>query len=653
MTTRSLKLAKNLSLPVDAVTQTIAILAKRRAGKSYTMRRLAEQLFDAGQQIVLVDPKGDQWGIRSAADGKAPGLPITILGGERGDVPLEASAGEVVAKLVVEERVSVVLDLSLFRKHEVATFMTTFLENLYRLKAREQYRTPMMLVMDEADAIAPQKPQKGEERMLGAAEDIVRRGGQRGIGCVLVTQRSAVLNKNVLTQAQMLIALRTIAPQDLAAMNAWIDVHGTEEQKRLLMESLPSLPVGDAWFWSPGWPTTEGIFRRVHVLPIETFDSGATPKAGEKRVEPKRPADVDLEALKRQMAATIEKAKADDPRELRRQLAAARTELAKKDKVLAEVDVRTKRIDHKLAAKAHRTEESAIRKTNVELKTELSKHRRALEQAMKILVKVKAVDFAIDTDEGRTALEQAVAAAVKQVTGSIEKRVTSLATRVEGFKKDAAAAEKAITALLDEKIDLTVTVQKREPFQVAADTTRQRHTPAARPRREPVARPDGFVVTAPMQRILNALAWIESMRLPNPRKEKLAFLADASPTSSSFVNNLGALRTAGLIDYPAPGVVALTDSGRSEAHEVDGTPTSSAELQDAICAKLPNPQARIIRELIKVYPDPLDKPTLAERAEVSATSSSYVNNLGNLRSLGLIDYPQKGLVVAAPTLFLE
>jgi hypothetical protein len=55
-----LKLAGNLKLPVDVVTQTIAILAKRRAGKSYTMRRLTEQLFNAGQQIVLVDPKGDR-----------------------------------------------------------------------------------------------------------------------------------------------------------------------------------------------------------------------------------------------------------------------------------------------------------------------------------------------------------------------------------------------------------------------------------------------------------------------------------------------------------------------------------------------------------------------------------------------------------------
>lgn len=326
----ALRLAPDLVLPVDAVTQTIAVLAKRRAGKSYLARRFAEQLHHTHQQVVILDPKGDWWGIRSAADGKRPGLPIVILGGERGDVPLEPGAGEVVAKLVVEERVSVLIDLSLLRKHEVATFAAIFLETLYRLKAREVYRTPMMLIIDEADAIAPQRPEANEARMLGAAEDIVRRGGQRGIGCTVVTQRSAVLNKNVLTQAQMMVALRTIAPQDLAAMNAWIDVHGTREQRDTLMESLPSLPQGDAWFWSPGWPTDAGIFQRAHVLPIETFDSGATPKPGEKRVEPKNLADVDLVALQRQMAATIERAKADDPKELRREITDLRRQLAAK-----------------------------------------------------------------------------------------------------------------------------------------------------------------------------------------------------------------------------------------------------------------------------------------------------------------------------------
>lgn len=329
-----LKISKEISLPLDVVTQTIAILAKRRAGKSYTMRRLAEQLLEAGEQIILIDPKGDQWGIRSSADGKSPGFPIIILGGEHGDAPLEVNSGEVVAKLVVQERVSVLIDLSTFRKHEIATFMAIFLENIYRLKAQERFRTPVMLIIDEADAIAPQKPQKGEERMLGAAEDIVRRGGQRGIGCALITQRSAVLNKNVLTQAQMLIVLRTIAPQDLAAMKAWIDVHGTLEQGKMLMDSLPSLPIGDAWFWSPGWPTAEGIFARSHILPITTFDSAATPKPGERKITPKNLADVDMESLKKQMAATIEKAKNDDPKLLKKRIIELENELKKTPSVL-------------------------------------------------------------------------------------------------------------------------------------------------------------------------------------------------------------------------------------------------------------------------------------------------------------------------------
>lgn len=168
----ALRIARHISLPIETVTQTIAVIAKRRVGKSYLARKLAEQLHHARQQIVIVDPKGDHWGIRSGADGKSPGLPIVIIGGEHGDVPLETGGGELVAKLVVEERVSALLDLSLLRKHEIATFMTAFLETLYRMKAHERYRTPLMLIVDEADAIMPQKPQPNEARMLGAGEDL-------------------------------------------------------------------------------------------------------------------------------------------------------------------------------------------------------------------------------------------------------------------------------------------------------------------------------------------------------------------------------------------------------------------------------------------------------------------------------------------------
>jgi hypothetical protein len=44
---------------------------------------------------------------------------------------------------------------------------------------------------------------------------------------------------------------------------------------------------------------------------------------------------------------------------------------------------------------------------------------------------------------------------------------------------------------------------------------------------------------------------------------------------------------------------------------------------------------------------------LAQQARRPPTSSGYTNNLGRLRSLGLIDYPQRGQVDATPTLSLE
>jgi len=206
-----------------------------------------------------------------------------------------------------------VLDLSHFRKGEQTRFMTDFAERLYH-----KNRTPLHLVLDEADAFAPQRPLKGQERLLGAVEDLVRRGRARGIGVTLVTQRAAVLNKDVLTQAEVLVALRTIAPQDRDAIDAWIRVHGTPQEREALMASLPSLPVGTAWFWSPGWLD---VFTRVRIRRRETFDSSATPRVGVSRQEPKMLAAVDLERLRNRLSATIEKARAEDPRELRRRIA--------------------------------------------------------------------------------------------------------------------------------------------------------------------------------------------------------------------------------------------------------------------------------------------------------------------------------------------
>ncbi|GAB3988809.1 ATP-binding protein [Nocardioides marmoraquaticus] len=313
MTDQQLSIAPDLDLPLEAVTETFAILAKRGKGKTNTAVVMAEEMIGAGIPVVVLDPVGVWWGIRSSADGAGEGLPVVIFGGDHADVPLEEKAGDLIADVVVDRRMSAVIDLSSLSKSASRRFMGPFVERLYH-----RNREALHVIVDEADAFAPQRPQADGARLLGAMEDLVRRGRARGIGVTLITQRPAVLNKDVLTQAEVLVALGMTGVRDVAAIDEWVRLHADDDQARQVKASLPSLQVGDAWVWSPGWLD---VLQRVHVRARRTFDSSATPKPGEKRVTPQRLADVDLAALGEQITATVERAKADDPRELRRRIA--------------------------------------------------------------------------------------------------------------------------------------------------------------------------------------------------------------------------------------------------------------------------------------------------------------------------------------------
>jgi hypothetical protein len=310
-----LRVSSDFTLPLDLVVQQTGILARTGAGKTNTAVVIVEEVLGAGQQVVILDPPGAWWGLRSSGDGSAPGYPIVVLGGSQGDLPLEPSAGQTIADFVVDEGASVILDLSEFSGREMGTFVTAFAERLYTRKSAK--RDPMLLVIEEADEVAPQRPMPEQNRMLGAIERIVKRGRMRGIGTLVITQRSASLNKNVLSQIGTMIAMQTTAPQDIKAIDGWIERTGDQERRQQLLSEIAELPIGTAFLWSPAWLRE---FRKVHFRRRRTFDSSATPKPGQQRLAPKQVADVDLEGLRQRMADTIEKAKAEDPKELRRRI---------------------------------------------------------------------------------------------------------------------------------------------------------------------------------------------------------------------------------------------------------------------------------------------------------------------------------------------
>lgn len=331
----SLRIAKGLSLGLDAVTKTYAILAQRRKGKTYTANVMAEEMVRVGIPWVALDPTGAWWGLRAGKDGGSKGgLPVYVFGGQHGDLPLEETAGKVIADLIVDQPGHYILDVSEFpSKASQRRFATDFGDRLFRRKA--QNRDVLHIFIDEADVFVPQKIPKGHEKMVGIYEEIVRRGGIRGIGTTLISQRSAIVNKNVLEQLDALIILRIVGPRDQKAILEYVENAGDEDEVTDLKQTLKRLKLGEAWFWEPG--AEPPIFKRVQIRERRTFNSSATPDSTQKSGVVKM-AKIDLDKLRGEIESTIEKAAEEDPELLRHKIFVQKNEIDTLIEELAEAE---------------------------------------------------------------------------------------------------------------------------------------------------------------------------------------------------------------------------------------------------------------------------------------------------------------------------
>lgn len=585
----ALRISDDLELPNEAQTQTFAILAKRGVGKTYTASVMAEEMAEQNLRFVVMDPVGVWWGLRSSASGKRQGYPIRVLGGDHGDLPLEATAGSIVADLVVERNASLVLDLSGFRKGEQHRFVTDFAETLY-LKNRK----PIHLFLDEADSFAPQVPAPDERRMLGAFEDLVRRGRARGIGVTLITQRAAVLNKNVLTQIEVLVVLRTTGPHDRKAIESWVEVHGEPDEQETLLSSLASLKVGEAWFWSPGW--LKGLFKKVRVRVRRTFDSSATPDVNHEPLEAKM-AEIDLRDLREAMAETVERVKESDPKALKAEVVRLRAELARKPEV-------PKQVETQVLSSQDKRRLTHLRDSMRTCEARVAEGIRLLTTCQRVLQ---------DDTVRLSKIEQAVLHPPHVATFPAPVAPKATAPRPSG-------------------------------------TTRRRATDGAYEAARGPA--DASVLLPGRRKILDALAFLASINVFEPSKKMLALFCRKSPKSGGYNNDLGKLRSGGFIDYPVEGHVSLTDAGRKEA-DASKAPQTLAALHAEVQSVVKGARWKIVSALIEVYPRALSKEELAEKIGKSAGSGGFNNDLGKLRSAGVIEYPESGTVRADDALFPE
>jgi uncharacterized protein len=234
-------------LPTAALDDRIAIVGTAGSGKTYTAKGFVERLLDTGARVTIVDPLGVWWGLRAGAAGEG-GYPVIVFGGRHADVPITANGGAALGQLIAKQALASVVDLSELGSNAVRRqFMAAFAEAIY--EANEE---PLHLVFDEADLWAPQRPIKGWEGLLGHIEEIVRRGRVRGFIPWLITQRPAVIHKDVLSQADILITMKLTSSQDREAIGAWIAGQADRQEGRRILAELPRLRQGEGYLWAPG-----------------------------------------------------------------------------------------------------------------------------------------------------------------------------------------------------------------------------------------------------------------------------------------------------------------------------------------------------------------------------------------------------------------
>lgn len=188
------------------------ITAVSRYGKSWVCRRITEQLVGKAG-IVIIDPEGEYASLREK-------FPFLIIGK---DLPVQVETAEFIAETVLNEDLSVIIDLSLVDDETGKEFVSKFVSHFMFLETK--LRKPYLFIVEEADEFAPER---GIAKAISvkAFRNLAKKGGKRGVGLIVVTHRSAWVTKGVLSQCTSLKVIGRVEwNSDLDVLQDFLQIH--------------------------------------------------------------------------------------------------------------------------------------------------------------------------------------------------------------------------------------------------------------------------------------------------------------------------------------------------------------------------------------------------------------------------------------------
>lgn len=551
---------------------------------------------------------GKSWAVRRLLEQTASAVPAIVIdiegdfhtlrekhdfvlaGRSGGDCPAHPNAAAALAKKLRQLGVSAIVDISDLERRERFAFARLFLEAL--IEAPREHWRPTLVVVDEAQTFCPES---GSVESTNAVIDLATRGRKRGLGAVFATQRLSLFAKGAAAECNNVMVGRTILDVD---QKRAADVLGLSTREDRI--ALRALKAGSFHVFGPAFGV-RGV-EIVRVGSVATSHPKVGARAAKLTAAPERVKKVlgELDAIPKEVQR-----EADD-------LAAAKKRIGELTRELAGVKGVAPAPSFS-NADFDRMSKTALARVSGDRAATLDMLRSNLAA---IGEELEAKMLAMFATFGRALVAQ---------IGWVGD---------DASPKEFAAAKAAVDAAGGTLLG-------------GRDANGRDYGPEG-----PKLHGDASV-TRPMQRIIDAIAWLDSSGVPMPRSRKqVAAIAGYSPRSSSYANTVSACSTAGLLTYPGDGNLALTEKGLARTTAMDPA-RSAKEIQARVDRVLTGPLRRLLAPLLAAYPDAMTRERLAVASGASWTSSSFSNNVSALSTLGAITYPAKGCVRAADWLFLR
>ena len=241
----------------------------------------------------------------------------------------------------------------------------------------------------------------------------------------------------------------------------------------------------------------------------------------------------------------------------------------------------------------------------------------------------------------------------QRVMSGIQNLTENAAGHVNRIIEKVQEETKRVSERMDEILFPDPKKTKKPKRGKAIDTTRAiaHHNPPP-PTNPPMGNlnPPAGDLTAAQKKILDAIHWWISVGVEHPTRQQVGFVAGYT-MNGHFNNTVSSMRSSALIDYPSRGCLSLTRAGWNLS-EPPAVPATTEALQDLVRTQLNSSQQKILDVCLGVWPNRMSRADLAERA--GYTENGHFNNtVSRMRTLGFIDYPERGYVAASDLLFLE